>query len=160
MNTMMRISAFWVVLAVSLLVATGCAVAPGASSPPPGSPSTTSSVAPSSPATATAIAEADQALLAFEWFAGRDFKDVVTIRQDGTGRRALATDIEPDKDHAVLDWSPDGQTIAFVVGEWYEGTSIWTVGVDGQAATRAHRTERRLPAGRQLPGLLAATATG
>jgi Tol biopolymer transport system component len=73
-------------------------------------------------------------LLAFEWFAGRDHKDVITITPGDTDRRAVAASVAPSQDHALVDWSPDGQTIAFVVGEWYFGTSIWTVGADGQEA--------------------------
>jgi Tol biopolymer transport system component len=108
------------VLAALALVAAGWAVALGASAP----------------STEPAATPADEALLAFEWYAGRDFKDVVTVRQDGTDRRALAADIEPRQHHADVDWSPDGQTIAFDVGEWYGGSSIWTVGVDGQSAAQ------------------------
>ncbi len=100
---------------------------------PAASPSATIQTSASLGASPTAQPSAG-GLVAFEWFVDRDHKDVVTINQDGTNRRALAADIKPNEDHAVIEWSPDGRTIAFVSGEWYEGTSIWTIGLDGSDA--------------------------
>lgn len=74
--------------------------------------------------------------LLFEWFAGRQVKDVLLVRPDGSERHVLAADIARDLGHFDATWSPDGQTIAFDVGEWYEGTSIWKVPVGGQGATQ------------------------
>ena len=80
--------------------------------------------------------DSGQPWIAYEWFLDRDQKDVMLVHPDGSERHAVAREIETGEYHAVVDWSPDGQTIVFVVGDFYEGTSIWTVGVDGADATQ------------------------
>lgn len=75
--------------------------------------------------------------LLFEWYApGKDHKDVMLVRPDGSEKHVIAGDIEPGREHADATWSPDGATIAFVVGDWYAGAAIWTVPVDGVGAKK------------------------
>jgi len=133
-GTKMSLMAARLALVVSALAVAGCTAAPGALAPSPGLPSATTFIPLTASPTSMATAAVDEPLIAYEWFAGRDHKDIVLVKQDGTERHPVATDIEVREDHGVLDWAPDGRTIAFVVGEWYLGTSIWVVGVDGQNA--------------------------
>jgi Tol biopolymer transport system component len=121
-----------IVLAACLLGCTPSASGPAtqaATLGPTASPAATLSPAPS----ASAL---DGDWLLFEWFAGRQVKDVLLVRPDGSERHVLATDIARDLGHFDATWSPDGQTIAFDVGEWYEGTSIWEVPIDGRGAAQ------------------------
>lgn len=120
----------WPAALVCVLIV-ACGSAAPSSTPAPAAP--TPSASPTQAAQPTPAASTE-ALLAFEWFVGRDHKDVVTIRQDGTNREAVAATVMPGEDHGLVDWSPDGQAIAFVSGEWYLGTTIWTVRLDGSDA--------------------------
>lgn len=108
--------------------------APSSMEPSSGAGSTPSATNPPSSTPQAPSADPDQPWIAYEWFWDRSQKDVILIRPDGTGKHVVAEDIETSEYHAVIDWSPDGQAIAFVVGDFYEGTSIWTVGVDGSGA--------------------------
>lgn len=149
----MRIAAL---LAVLVGLVSGCA--PSASSPTllvvlP-SPTSHSVVSPSpfvvaSPSRPTTSFDADWLL--FEWFAGRDHKDVQLVRADGSDRRVVAQGIEPTLEHADATWSPDGQTIAFVVGDAYDDSSIWTVPFDGAGASQLIGADDRCRLGVAFP---------
>lgn len=104
--------------------------APVATTTPTGNPTATAG------STATPSANASQ-WIAYDWFANREHhKDVNLIHPDGSGVHAVAADIETNVDHGVVDWSPDGQTLVFVTGQWYDGSKIWTVAVEGGNATQ------------------------
>lgn len=127
MSTRKPKAARWIALAIPLLLIAGCS-----SSVPAATPTTAPSPTPGSTTPSATIPVADSGLwLAYEWFGTRDHKDVTLIHPDGTGVHALATDIESDEDHGVIDWAPDGKSLVFSTGEWYFGTKIWSMDADG-----------------------------
>jgi Tol biopolymer transport system component len=147
-----------------VLAAAGCGTpGSGAGLEPPGSgPSTAGPTAHTGEPTigATALATSaptrtttlDSDWLAFEWYEpGRSVKDLLLMRPDGSERRVIASDIEPGKYHGGATWSPDGETIAFVVGHVYAGAAIWTVGIDGVGATELLGPDERCPLGVAFP---------
>lgn len=135
----------------------GSAVA--ATATPTAAQPTAAATAPFSRSTATTPTAApsgsaalDGDWLLFEWYApGKNVKDVMVVRPDGSERRVLATDIEPGLEHADATWSPDGATIAFVVGDWYDGASIWTVPIDGHGAKKLIGPDDRCRLGVAFP---------
>ena len=137
----MMVRARWIaaVLGIAVILAAcgptaSSSNAPASAGPTSGAgPTATVTNAPSSTPPAPS-AGPERPWIAYEWFWDRSPKDVMLVRADGTDSHPVAQDIETGEYHAVVDWSPDGQTIAFVVGDFYEGTSIWTVGVDGSGA--------------------------
>jgi Tol biopolymer transport system component len=73
--------------------------------------------------------------IAYEWFQpGKDNKDLLLVRPDGSDAHAIASDVPGS--HYSPSWSPDGRRIAFVVRDdaTPEG-SIWTANADGSGAT-------------------------
>jgi Tol biopolymer transport system component len=101
---------------------------------PEANATTTLPIATTSSATASSF---PQARLVFEWYAGRQVKDVVLVYADGSGQRPIATDVATNLEHADASWTPNGQSVVFDAGGWYEGVSIWEVPVIGLGAKPA-----------------------
>jgi Tol biopolymer transport system component len=73
--------------------------------------------------------------IVYEWFQpGKDTKDLLLARSDGSDAHVIAADVPGS--HYSASWSPDGSRIAFVVRDLAtpEG-SIWTANADGSGAT-------------------------
>ncbi len=105
------------------------------STPVPAAPTATPTTQPSPPSASPSASPSLEGWLLLDWFVERDVKDLILVRPDGTERHAIASTIEPTLAHYDGHWSPDGSTIAFQVGEWYLGGSIWTVDADGGEPT-------------------------
>lgn len=138
-------------LLVATILLAACGGSGGSLVPASGSTATPTPTATPVATSTPAVTPEDQPWIAYEWYVRRNEKDVVLIHPDGTARHVVAGDIETDEYHAQVDWSPDGGTIVFVVGEWYEGTSIWTVGVDGSGATKVLGPSEDCPLGVNWP---------
>jgi len=126
---------------VVALVSAACAASTGtdvpSASPARGSISTpTVAASPSATPVPSSIAVLDgEPWIVYEWFQpGKDTKDLLLARPDGSDAHAIATDVPGS--HYSPSWSPDGSRIAFVVRDdaTPEG-SIWTANADGSGAT-------------------------
>lgn len=68
-----------------------------------------------------------------DWIAYQVDTSIALSRTDGTGQSFPATDIAGQQTNP--DWSPDGRQLVFAVTNVFGTDDLWTVGVDGTAAT-------------------------
>jgi Tol biopolymer transport system component len=133
-----------------VLVTTGCGSvgtsAPAGSTPPLATATPTPASAPSSTPASSPLAVKDgEPWLVYGWARDESWY-LALMRPDGADAHEIITDVPGEQKVAV--WSPDGQTLAFVVRDAHspEG-SVWTANADGTGAALLSRGGVECPVG-------------